>query len=708
MAFLAPLFFAGLAAIAVPVLVHLIQRERKNVVEFPSLMFIRRIPYQSVERRRIHNWMLLLMRVGAMVLLIAAFSRPFFRVSAVQAAASLSGAREVVILLDRSASMGYADHWTRAQAEAKKVAQSLRGEDKATLVLFGMGVEESVRATGDASLLSAGIDSATVSSDGTRYAPALRVAQSLLSRSNLPRKEAYLISDFQKTGWERQEEIHLPEGAELKAVSVAALETSNLAVTSVKFQRTAFSGEERVMVTAAITNRSADAVKNLPVKLEIDGRLIDTRTLNIGPNASGAVTFPAVTVAAPMRATVRAGTDKLVADNVFFFVLTPSRPVSVLLIQAEGADTSLFLTTALSIGTAPPFKVDVLTPSRVTPASFEKRSLVILNDSSALSTQANDSLTRFVNQGGGLFVALANRMPWNGNELPLLPGKPGNPVDRLVGGGGTLGYLDYSHPIFDEFKDPRNGNFSNIRFFKYRVLTPLPTDKVLARFDDGAVAMVERAVGSGRVIAFTSTLDDEWSDFPKRYLFPPLMHETARYLGQYSEPDAWYTVGRMLDVSVPIAAIVREGAAGDSQTAASRRPSGVVMAPGGTQTTVGEGGVQAVELAEQGFYSVRLQGLGERRPFDVAVNLDPSESDLTPLPSAEFVATATGRAAVTSTGQSLENPELTPEDIEKKQGMWWYLFAAGAALLLSEAVLANRLSKRFGFGLNPVNTTASR
>jgi hypothetical protein len=53
---------------------------------------------------------------------------------------------------------------------------------------------------------------------------------------------------------------------------------------------------------------------------------------------------------------------------------------------------------------------------------------------------------------------------------------------------------------------------------------------------------------------------------------------------------------------------------------------------------------------------------------------------------------------VTTSGQSLENPELTPEDIEKKQGIWWYLFAAGTAMLLSEAVLANRLSKRFGLG----------
>src|SRR4029453_429288 len=90
MSFLAPLFFAGLAAIAVPILVHLIQRERKTIIEFPSLMFIRKIPYQSVERRRIHNWLLLLMRVAAMALLIAAFTRPFFNVDPVKAASALS------------------------------------------------------------------------------------------------------------------------------------------------------------------------------------------------------------------------------------------------------------------------------------------------------------------------------------------------------------------------------------------------------------------------------------------------------------------------------------------------------------------------------------------------------------------------------------------------------------------------------------------
>src|SRR5579864_9744230 len=99
MAFLTPLFFAGLAAIAIPVLIHLIQREKKRVVEFPSLMFVRRIPYQSVRRRRIRHWGLLLLRALAIALIVAAFARPFTQPRASTPAASLAGARDVVIVL---------------------------------------------------------------------------------------------------------------------------------------------------------------------------------------------------------------------------------------------------------------------------------------------------------------------------------------------------------------------------------------------------------------------------------------------------------------------------------------------------------------------------------------------------------------------------------------------------------------------------------
>src|SRR3954467_1289024 len=179
MTFLTPLFLIGLAGLAVPVLLHLIQRERKQVVQFPSLMFLRRIPYQSVRRRRIRHWLLLAMRCAAIVLIVLAFARPFFQQGAF-AAAAVAGAREVVILLDQSASMGYGDHWQKARDAAHRVVAGLAADDKATLVLFGRNAEENMRATSDRPRLDAAIDAAKVGSDATRFGPALKLADSIL------------------------------------------------------------------------------------------------------------------------------------------------------------------------------------------------------------------------------------------------------------------------------------------------------------------------------------------------------------------------------------------------------------------------------------------------------------------------------------------------------------------------------------------------
>src|SRR5919202_3844231 len=104
MGFVAPFVLYGFAALAIPILIHLIQREKKQVVEFPSLMFLRRIPYQSVRRRRIRHWALLLVRLAALALIVFAFARPFFRRDTL-AAATQQGARELVVVLDNSYSM---------------------------------------------------------------------------------------------------------------------------------------------------------------------------------------------------------------------------------------------------------------------------------------------------------------------------------------------------------------------------------------------------------------------------------------------------------------------------------------------------------------------------------------------------------------------------------------------------------------------------
>lgn len=680
MSFLSPFLLLGLGTIAVPVLVHLIQRERKRVIEFPSLMFVQKIPYQSVRRRRIRHWALLLMRAAAIALIVAAFARPFLPARAAAALAATGGSREVVILLDQSASMGYGDRWQRARDEAGKVVDSLGTADRATLVLFGRNAEENIRATSDKGRLQAALRASALTAGGTRFGPALKLAESILTRSNLQRKEAVLISDFQKSGWTGSEDVHFPEGIALTPVSVATETVTNLAVPSVTFARSSFSNQERITVTAGVANKSATAAAAVPVSLEIDGQVVETQPANIGANASTSVSFAPFTLTAPtLRGVVKAGTDPMMADNTFDFVVTPSQSISILVIDG-GGNESFYLTKALSIGTTPAFSVEVIPSGRVTPGMLERRSAVILNSVGLPSSLAGGALKRYVEAGGGLLVAVGERTTWPPSEADLLPGELGSLVDRLDGRGATIGFRDYSHPVFEVFKAPRSGDFSAARVMRYRSVQPVPDARILARYDDGGVAVAERRVGSGRVVLLTTTLDDSWNDLELKPVYLPLVHQLARYLSQYEQGSAWTTVGQVVDLN----------------TLLKSKTDRVVVSPSGERTQINATDPSILELTEHGTYEIRNAAMPSARPDRIAVNIDPAESDLTPVDTSELVAAATGRA--TQTTASVEGPaELTPEDAEKRQNLWWYLLLGGLALLVAELVVANRLSQNERF-----------
>lgn len=688
MAFLAPLFLLGLAALAVPVLVHLIQRERKTPIEFPSLMFVRRIPYQSVQRRRITNWPLFLLRCAAIILIVLAFSRPFLTQTPVQAAIATSGAREVVILLDRSASMGYGDTWQRAQAEAARVIDGLGNGDQATLVLFDRNAEENVRATGDRTRLRAAVEAAELSSGATRYAPALRLAQSLLSRSTLGQKEVVAISDMQRTGWERPEEIQFPEGTTFTPVSVAAVDPANIAVISVAFNRARFANEERVTITAALTNRGPETASDVPVTLKIDGIQTGATRVTLPPGVATPVSFPAFTLSqAFARGIVTAGADPLVADNSFNFVLSPTRPSPVIVVTRDGATAaeSLYISAGLAVGTPPAFQVETMPVSKLSGSTLARASVVVLSDVTVPGPLGAE-LKRFVERGGGILSVVGSRSGTLDGEGVLFPGKLLAPKDAPGGRFETLGVIDFSHEAFEIFKTPKSGDFSSVRFFRVRPIEPAPTDVVLARFADGSVAVVERRVAGGRVIAFGSTLDGDWNDLVLKPVFVPLLHQITRYLGQVETQPEWQTSGQVVDVTQRVAALTAGGTD-------DRVTSAVVLSPSGRRITVGEGGAaSSVEVTEQGFYEIRPQGGAvSGRPFTLAVNLEAGESDLAAMDAQEFTAGATGRASLVA---SAAPTEVRPEETERRQSVWWFLLLVGFVLLVAESVLANRLSQK--------------
>ena len=314
-------------------------------------------------------------------------------------------------------------------------------------------------------------------------------------------------------------------------------------------------------------NYAAAPVANRDMTLSVDGHRLDSQRVSVGPGTSATVAFaPFVVGGQRARVTASLAADDLPADDVFHAVVTAGGRVPVLIVESvnPAPDASLYLARALGVAAAPGFDAQVVRADRVRPEDIAAAAVIVLNDTRVPSGAAGRALASAVDAGAGLFVLLGERSDWSADDPDLLPGRLGPAVDRSGTSGGTLGSIDFSHPVFEIFSVPRSGDLTAARIFRYRTLTGAA--QVLARFDDGGVAVAERRLGGGTVLAWTSTLDSYWNDVPLKPIFVPLMHQVMRHLGRYVEPKPWYTIGEG----------VRPGGCAACQP---RRPDGRLRAP---------------------------------------------------------------------------------------------------------------------------------
>jgi hypothetical protein len=692
MNFLSPLFLAGLGALAIPVLIHLINREKKVVVEFPSLMFLHKIPYKSVRRQKIRHLLLLLLRCLALALFVAAFARPWFDRSNHPGAGSTS-ARAVVILIDRSYSMGYGGRWQAALDKAREVVGTINPQDRATIVFFANEPTAATEPTADRSRLENALDVAKLSAEGTRFAPAIKFATEIVGGSNLPQKDVVLISDFQKAGWAKREELSLPPDVTLRTIDVAEADAPDAGVVGVTTERTRDSVRERVTVTARIANL-AGAPRTLEASLDLGGRSVETKRVTLAAKSAQRVRFGAVAVPnAATRGVVRITGDSLAADDEFFFTVAPDEAVSVLIIEPSSAraNQSLYLRTALSIGDKPRFKVDVRAPDAVRSADLEGRSLFILNESPPPPGTVGARMREAIAGGTGLFVAPGDQDVdrWPSEWKAMLPASVGRAVDHTRDAGATIGAVDYTNPIFDIFSAPRSGDFAAARVFRYRALRVPGDSGVLARFDDGAPAMVGGRSGIGRVVVWATSLDASWTDLPMQTVFVPFVHQVGKRVGRFADSRQWFTAGEVLDLSRH--AELTAPLAGSGPKAAGDSVRLILEAPSGEKTRLSVMGINHLAtLRERGLYELRGESdpVGGGRP--VAVNVDPAEADLSHLDPQELVAAASATTAKVAASEAAPVP---PEQQESRQTVWWYLLLAALFLLAVETVLSNRLSR---------------
>jgi hypothetical protein len=686
MSFLAPLFAVGLAGLAIPILVHLVHKERKETTLFPSLMFLLRTPYQHSRRQRIRDWLLFLARAMVFILLVAAFARPVIDRAPAAAAAAAGGDREVVILLDRSFSMRVGDRWSRAQAAARQAIDDLGPGDRGTVVLFADQARVVREERDGRAALRAAVDSSSPGDAATRYAPALILARRTLAESSRPNREVIVISDYQRSGWDVGEDARLASGTTVTPVDVAAAGVEDRAVRAVELRRSMADGRERITVIARISNLGP-AARGIEARLEVAGRVVATSRLDLAADGGGVVSFESQAIPeTPQRAAIRLTPDAVSGDDVLHFILerAPSIPVLLVVGGSPGNDRDVYLERALEIGDRPSFDVTLRRNSQLSAADVAGKRLIIMNNAPWPGGDIGQRISSFVQAGGGLMVIAGDAVTaasWPVRANGLLPVAPGDVRDR-ASDGAVLGFIDRSHPALSVFGNPQSGDLSAARFYRYRVL---PADSgVLARFDDGAAAVVEHRSGTGRTVVIASSLDGLWNDLPRQPVFLPFVHQLAQYASGYRAGRSVYEVGDAVDL---------QGVGSATDSAGSRTVTHVAVSPSGNRLRIGgTQGEAALIPAEAGVYEVRPAGSPGARPRLVAVNVPGRELDL-----ARFDPTRLTHS-VAPVGEQAAEPQVSANadlvEQERKQSAWWYLLLIAATLLVVESVMAYRLSRR--------------
>ena len=713
MGLLAPLFLLGLAAVAVPVIIHLRLRHRSRVVAFPSLMFISRAPYRSVRRRRLRDLLLLALRCLALALLALAFARPLFRSDAADNTAAAS--RLTVVLLDNSFSMGFGGRWQRASAASAAAFAGLGTDDRGALIVYSDRAEMVADPTSNRDLLMRLARETELVPRATSLLPAIQAARGVLADAGSPAaRELVIVSDFQRSSWAPDNAASLPRGVELRLVDVRSDEDGegNAAVTDVVLDHTrvpsseAGAGDrERVGIAARVSyqgvggpseqDRPAASLR-AEVDLLFDGEVIQTRAVELPLDSSATVAFAPEVLERERttRGTVRLREDPLDTDNEFHFVLSPAHEVGVLVVE-PGTDRrrGRYLEEALSLGRRPFLRVDRVQAFGFRPAVLAGKSVVVINDAAGqLPSAAAAAVVRFVHDGGGLLLAVERGLDRASNLLGELGVESLRQVDRLSGTPGSLAWFDTGHPVFDVFAAARSGDFSAASFFRYHLLETPEGALPIALFDDGAPALLDLmpartqdepagdsdtgpGVG-GRVLVLPTSFDTFWNTLPLQAVFLPFVHRSVQYLAGYSLPRSWYRVGEVASVELPWTA----GGEGDGYMS---------VAPSGRERRLDTGGDLLLDVDEPGFYDfreIRADVAAER--LTLAANVPVSESDLGSLDVDEFLSRIRPVPAVGD--QASPASPSTPEERERRQRLWWYLIAAAAAVLAAEGLLGNR------------------
>ena len=717
MQFAHPAYLWGLLAIALPILVHLFNQRRPRPLSFGAIEFVLRSQRQKARRLRLRQVLLLALRCLLIAAVALALSRPSLKPRGTQAAQA-SGPQATALVLDASLSMRYRQGsktlFEKARSEALAALDRLGPDEPAAVGLCagaggfasgGIGAPSFDRLAARRALQAA--QPTYLSSDLTAC---LAAAAKALGESPVLGKRIIAFSDLAAHSIRLDAPPPLvppppnappsAQGIRPNVVLVDAARGSdlpNVAVVATAVRPSASLGPRGYEVVATIANSGAQPVPGVQVSLKLGANTVAKGFADVPARGTAKKTLGAVLPAGVVAGRIELSRDEaqgLDEDDGQDFVVQVPRDVKALIVDGapsslRSRDEAFFVEAALAPArTGGRIHTQTLDADAAASAPLDGFDVVVLLNVAAPQKVFAERLRQAVTQrGAGVFIALGDHVdPDAYNEAfgDLLP-RPLHLIKTAAEPGAQgaeehaarFGVIEWAHPLFRVFGPAEREGLESARTFRYALLKPEGPAHTLASYDDGAPALIEKRLGAGRVLLYTSTASRTWTDWPIRVSFLPVLQQSVSWLADALEQrqPATAVVGEERTLTPPAGTRVEKvlGPSGEPvqfrrETARPDEAVVPLLAPGQYRALVAPAGTQPREEPALTFVTA----------------LDPRESDLRRVDEAELKAQlgGAGSAQVAASAAAAQGSTGTP--------LWTALLLLGALALLGEGALTRR------------------
>lgn len=509
MNFLSPQLLWGLFAVALPVIIHLLNRRRFRTVRWAATSFLLKAARESRGRKRLKHILILTARALAVAALIFAVSRPLVGGLLGWGGGSVE---TIVLLLDRSASMELRpDDGRPSQREAvlTRLAGAIQEMGSPRVILIDSATRQPQEIASPEVLPEI---SDTQATDTQTDIPGLLLsAIDYLQETQLGHAEIWLASDLQAGDWKRSDGRwqavrtglkSLPEETRLRVLSLDRGEAQNLSLTLISARRI----DDELFLDLEISQAQDLGPRDLPVTYSLEGsRTAERATLEgqfyrfqkrlalpaMDPEGFGWVALP---------------TDLNPRDNVVYFTYGKAPERRTVIVTSNPAADSI---RDLQRAAAPPgltgTSAEVISPARTSGIDFPSTSLLIWQ--APLPQERNALLLRQFIEGGGIVLFFPPEQKAETSFLGVSWGPSEDaPQDQF--------FINGSWRRDDgPWRDGANGQALPVRDLRaVRRTAILGEASALADWDDQTPLMARTLFGAGRAVFIGTRAEETWSN----------------------------------------------------------------------------------------------------------------------------------------------------------------------------------------------------